>query len=342
MFVSGKFPNICRAFTAADVIDRLCGTSRRFSWSSDAERLGELSDPIRVAVYLELLGTTPLLAKSRAHDIKHCGMLPLSGGGSDIWRSVLWTPSDPPTIPGVSKHTVIHPHLRNYQVLKSGSLALSRFDIEDRLSTLDWRPVVDPSGEKYLVWLTQNAKRLRRNTLSSIMAHPVFQASDGSFHTFAALCSIGDAQLREAMSRHVKMPSANTIALVRVRPGALKLRTIPSVSETRGWYQSAAASIAQHINVLGPQELEILDHVEATIERLLRISDRALGNEIRGWKHRTLSRSGRLRPMNELHEITEAVSACRLSDDDLVGSTRAATWKNFGLRDSPSGAAIYV
>jgi hypothetical protein len=339
-FVSDSMAHICRTFTRGDVIDRLCGTSERFRWPSEARRLEELSNPARMLLYLGVLSNEPHLRKSRANDIRRLAVLPISGRGSDLWCTVSWANSEPPEVPGVRKHKIIHPKLRRHGLLQTGPLRLERFNIEDRLSNLDWSNVVDSARETYLVWLATNAKHLKQRTVRAIAEHPVFQASDGSFHPFRDLCLIQDAPLRNALAQHVKAPSPKVLAIMRAKRTCFKIRIVPWAAEVRHWYQAVFGQIAARKNALDEETLPFLDMIEDTIQRLLRIGDRALVDEVRGWGHQTVNRSGHLRPIHELHAPTEAVTACKLSDHDLIGDGPTNVWRHFGIRETPSPAAI--
>ena len=143
------------------------------------------------------------------------------------------------------------------------------------------------------MWLIANSRRLKSATLSAISKHPIFAAADGSFHKFEALCLIRDLYLRQAMASHVKAPSEIVQSLVRSYPSKLKIRSIPTADECRGWYAAASGQIApREDQVLDRNALEGLDRLEQTIQLLLKVAVPELVAEVKGWHHKTANKAG--------------------------------------------------
>jgi hypothetical protein len=341
-FAAGGEPGICRPFRPADAIDRMCGTSQQFPWRSDKQREEVFSDPDRVADYLKLLSAESATVRTRADDIKKRALLPISGGGTGLWSTVEWAISHPPEVPGASAHIkIIHPKLRSTRLLQRGLLKLSRFNLDRRLVNLVWDKVLYSVRERYLRWLVANARRLKPATLASIARHPVFEASDGSYHPLGALCLIREPNLRRALASHIKMPSATTQSLIASRRAVLKLRSKPSVEECRAWYAEAFSQIAPvEGQVLDRQAIRNLDQLEQVVQLLLQLNDPELLSDIKDWDHRTASKTGHLRPVYCLHLPTDAVAACQLSPEDLLGRRPIDIWETLGAREHPSDEAI--
>jgi hypothetical protein len=338
-FASGKEPDVCRAFRPADAIDRMCGKSQRFPWRSDKQREGVFADPDRVADYLKLLSAESAIVRARAEEIKNSALLPISIGGTSIWSTVEWATSDPPEVPGVSTHKVIHPKLHSIRLLQRGLLKLARFNLDRRLATHPWDKVIPAARERYLRWLVANAKRLKPTTLTTIARHPVFDASDGTFHPLEALCLIREP--RKALASHIKMPSASVQSLIASRRSVLNLRSTPSVEECRAWYAEAFSQIAPaEVHALDRQAIRNLDRVEQALQLLLKLDEPELTANIKTWSHRTASKTGQLRPVYLLHLPTDAVAACQLAPDDLLGRRPMDMWKTLGAREHPSDDAI--
>jgi hypothetical protein len=337
IFAGGAAPEICQPFRASDALDRMCGTSQYFAWRSDDHRQEAFSDPARVADYLKLLSNEAQLVRARAEQIKELALLPISAGRPAPWSAVEWASPDPPEVPGVSAHKIVHPKLRSVRLLRRGLLALPTFNLEQRLASLNWDKVVSAARERYLSWLVANARRLKSGTLTAIAKHPVFQAADGSFHKLEALCLIRDPNLRRAMARHVKTPSDTVQSLIRLRRKALPIRSMPSAEECRAWFEAALVQIAPESDeVLDRDALRNLDRLEQAMQLLLKIADPGLVAEVKSWHHRTMSKAARLWPVHALHILTDAVAACELDPDDLLGRRPTDMWKILGVRQHPS------
>ena len=239
-FAAGKDPDVCRPFRPADAIDRICGTSQQFPWRSDKQREEVFADPDRVVVFLKLLSVESVVVRARADEIKKRALLPISGGETGLWSTVEWAISDPPEVPGASTPKVIHPKLRSTRLLQRGLLKLPQFNLDRRLASLVWDKVIAAARERYLRWLVANARRLKPATLATIARHPVFEASDGTYHPLEALCLIREPNVRRTLASHVKMPSATVQLLIASRRSVLKLRSKPSVEECRAWHAEAS------------------------------------------------------------------------------------------------------
>ena len=74
--------------------------------------------------YLKLLSDEAGIVKARAADIKRLALLPISVGGTAPWAAVEWAASDPPEVPGVSTHKIIHSKLHSIRLLRLGLLKL--------------------------------------------------------------------------------------------------------------------------------------------------------------------------------------------------------------------------
>jgi len=241
--------------------------------------------------------------------------LPERYNDPELHRNMVRALCMPPSILGFDRRIVLHPSLADHALLKRDAFALEDVDLDGWIQKL--RPA-DIGGEKrtqFFDWLVNSRPRIGRDALLKVAQLAIWPSTREAFVPFEQLCSPRHATFRRVLQGylHQPIPAVTAMKGVGTGRGILRLRTRPTATEIRSWYDEATGSHA----VGHTCDCEHLRGVERDIAAMLRIKGyRPIIHEIAG-DHLTLAQDGRLEPASELH-FPSAVETLDLRKNTLL------------------------
>ena len=260
------------------------------------------------------------------------------------WQGVYYCHSLIPSIDGVQDPRALDLRLTKLDIFRKGNLKLNKFRLDEYLKRLNFEPAGAENRTLFFEWLGKNYSRLKASTLGKLAEFPFWPTSAGSHTDFRSFCVPKNPRLREILAEVIPQPAKAVLSfpgIKRSNRGALHVRTIPSESELRLWYQNRWRIIDEVVvNGDSGKVQKCLDELERDIallikdKRLSRISAQIASG------HQTLSRSNDITPVKELHSLTAPVKACRLLPNDMIAGRYQSVYRSLGARQRPSPEAI--
>jgi hypothetical protein len=273
------------------------------------------------------------------------GLLPTTKAREGPWQRVYYCHTLIPSIDGVQDPKALDLRLTKLNIFRNGNLKLKRFRLDEYLKKLDFTPAGAKYRTLFFEWLGKNYSYLKASTLGKLAEFPFWPTADGSHSDFRSFCVPRDSRLREMLAETIPQPNKAVLSfpgLKHSNRGSLHLRTIPSESELRSWYQKRRR-VLDEIAVNGePAEklencLNQLEHDLAILlkhNRLSRIFAQIASD------HKTLSRFHHLIPVPQLHSPTGLVQACRLLPNDVIAGPYYALYRALGASQKPFPDAL--
>jgi len=295
------------------------------------------------------LGAVKLLELARMHEtldaealraLKGKGRLPSSDGTAAPWMTIKRAKHTPPPVPGVPAPQLLHPALLAASTFRDGPGSVDRFRIDRYLSHLDFGPTSSSTRASFFAWLLRSHTSLHQKTLGVIGRYPIWPGADGQFRPLEDYCWPRAPYLREILAQVGSVPADSVIsfpALGASSTSLLRLRRTPRMEELRAWHASAMAEVETLRAGDAEEARRVIAEVEARLDRLR--TDKFQPREV-GPGHMSVSRSGTIRPMTELHVESAAVSACDLRAVDLALPRNKALYLALEARSHPSPAAL--
>ncbi|MGY2490097.1 hypothetical protein [Cupriavidus sp. CP313] len=300
-----------------------------------------LGHSIVVLRALEMARLASTLPAELMRSLREGGVLPTDDGRAAKWNEIRRSLKAPPPVPGVRPPTILHRSLVNAAILKDGAAKIVNFKIDEHVSNLDFSKVIPESRLRFLAWLRKNYTELMPKTLSGIARYPIWPAQDGTFHGLDHYCVPKSAYLRTVLAE-IQSPPADTVTtfpgLRTASNASLRLRTKLTEAELSIWHavQQKLAEVA--LNQGNAPELQsIVNRTEDVLEFLLGEGFPVI--QIAN-SHKTLSLTGELSNISDLHIQGALSSNCALLHQDIAAGHRDALYRQLGAMVEPSVSAI--
>lgn len=288
---------------------------------------------------LEALRRQGKLTSETIDALKADGTLPTFDHRLVKWSSARRLDRDPPSIPGVTNPPVLHHAIGSLGIVGKGTLSVRRFNLDEYLSALDFNPVGQPGRQRFFGWLSKNAATLKAVTLRKLAEMPVWPGPDGVHRTLKSYCHPKLPRLQRLLATSLVAPSPAVITLIgskRLPPKSPSLRTEPSDDELLEWHArtleavvaiSDAGRRAKALEALETDMFWVLERHRTATTRM-------------GAAHQTLSQTGELLPVIQLHVPSIAATACGLPSSQLTRPRGAALYQELGAHPRPTAGAI--
>lgn len=288
---------------------------------------------------LDALRRQSKLTTETVNALKAVGVLPTFDQRLVEWVSARRLDRAPPSIPGVTNPPVLHRAIGSLGIVGKGALSVRRFNLDEYLSALDFNPVGQPGRQRFFGWLIKNAATLKAVTLRKLAEMPVWPGTDGVHRTLEAYCHPKLPRLQRLLATSLVTPSAAVVTLLasrRLPSKAPSLRTDPSDDELLAWHAKALDTVVAIDDAAARGKA--LDALESDMSWILE-RHRTVTTSM-GAAHRTLSQTGEMLPVTQLHVPSIAATACGLPLSKLTRPCGAALHQKLGANPRPTAGAI--
>ena len=334
-------------FDEDDAIQRMQPSKDSFyPWLSESDWAQELGDPARASLYLEVIAENRERGELDAETIdqlREFGLLPNQRREPKKWNELQWTRYPVPDVPGVELPDTLHSELANVRALRFGVLKLEPFDLDASLSSLNWDKTGEIARSAFFKWLMHSSPKLRRETWRQIASYPVWPTASGEWVPLRAFCEPRSKNVYGILADHIPHAASSVFRIkgvTRGGRGVLALRTAPSETEVKNWYENTTCILPDDRR-LSAQQRAKLSRLEREIAVLVKDKD---ARPATGWLkgvHRTANRKWELKSIGELHVKIDTVSACGLLAEDMAGGAHQQLYIRLGARTQPSEDALF-
>ncbi|RUX47025.1 hypothetical protein EOA33_19585 [Mesorhizobium sp. M4A.F.Ca.ET.050.02.1.1] len=287
---------------------------------------------------LELSRLSGKLEAKETSELKASGRLPTADGSAKPWSFIERAAVPPPKIPGVENPRLLHPRLAKSAILRDGAGTILRFKLDDYLARLDFNRAGAIARTTFFQWLRRNHSSLSPRSLGKIAEYPVWPDEQGVGRPLESFCWPKQQYLREALSTTLPMPAQQVVSfpgLRRASNAALRLRSTPGFEELASWHNAAMDRVRAATDAKAAAAE--IDHAEKI---LVRLREDGIGPKNFAHGHLSVSLSGEIRPIVQLHADTAAVRSCHLAAEDLLPTARRVLHLALGANATPLPEAL--
>jgi hypothetical protein len=290
---------------------------------------------------LEMARLASTLPAEFMRSLREKAVLPTDDGRAVKWNEIRRSLKVPPPVPGVHPPALLHRSLVKSAILKDGAGKVANFKIDEHVSNRDFSNVLPEGRQRFFAWLRKNHAELSPKTLVETARYPIWPAQDGTFHGLDRYCVPKSPYLRVVLAE-IQSPPADTVAtfpgLRAASNASLRLRTKPTNGELSTWHAMRQKLAEVALNQGDVSALQSIVHRTEEVLEFLIDNDFSVAQIANS--HKTLSLTGELSRVSNLHIQSEHSSSCALLHDDIVAGHRNTLYRQLGAMVNPSPSAI--
>ncbi len=136
-------------------------------------------------------------------NLLHYGKLPNDQNVATTWNDLHWSRHPVPDIPGVHRSNVLHPDLASIRLFQKGPVALSPFDLNEKLSQLNFEPVRVQGRRAFFDWLRKTPTKLKPRTLQAIATYPIWPTTQKTWVPLNSICEPASRKIASILNGHI-------------------------------------------------------------------------------------------------------------------------------------------